>query len=114
MRSVTYRHSWVTDLNAEDEMADKFGKLLISYDTSEPYEQETSDLFINEKGLYTWIDSNGCSCWDGDYEGWELTYEELDALSQKTFDNKWTDRDQADYLVAKWARENIFDKDTSN
>lgn len=106
MKTVTYRHDWGSDLNETDEMAELFGKLLVDYDTSEPYEQETSSLFYNSKTRkYTWIDSNGCSCWDGDYDGWELTKKELVELAKKKVEDKGRYRDDAEYLVAKWVTE---------
>lgn len=106
MKSVTYRHDWGSNLNENEEMAELFGKVLVDHDTSEPYEQETSTLFYNPKTRkYTWIDSNGCSCWDGDYDGWELTKTELVELARKKVDDKGRYRDDAEYLVAKWVTE---------
>jgi len=106
MKPVTYRHNWDSKMSREEEMAEKFGQLLVSHDTSEDYEEETSSLFVRD-GEYTWIDSNGCSCWDGDYDGWILDLEELKALAKKTYDNRYDGRDRAEELVAGWVLENL-------
>lgn len=106
MKPVSYKHSWSTDQTQADEMAELFGTLLVEYDTSEAYEQESSHLF--KKGTkYYWIDANGCSCWEGDYGGWELTKTELKTLAQKNWDNKYDWRDAADALVARWVLDNL-------
>lgn len=106
MKAVSYRHSWSSHKSEEEEMAELFGTLLVGHDTSEAYEQESSYLF--KKGTkYVWIDANGCSCWDGDYDGWELTKTELKTLAKKTLDNSYGGRDRAGELVAKWVAENL-------
>ena len=103
MKTVTYRHDWGSNLNTEDEMVEKFGKLLVDINTSEDYQQETSSLFYNPKTRkYTWIDSNGCSCWDGDYDGWELTKEEMLTIAKKKVENKRDWREAAEDIVAQW------------
>lgn len=108
MKAVEYRRNWGSDRTAEEDMSDKFGKLLVTYDTSEPYEEETSSLFYDEEAdEYTWIDSNGCSCWDGDYEGWTLEKSELLTLADKAVENRYSWRDTARYLVGAWIKENI-------
>lgn len=104
MKEVTYKHSWSTNQTEEQEMAEKFGKLLVEYDTSEAYEQESSHLF--KKGTkYYWVDANGCSCWEGDYEGWELTKPELMKLAKSALERKY--RDSASDLVAQWIMDNL-------
>lgn len=107
MISVTYRHNWSSELSKSEEMANLYGSMLVDYDTSEPYEQETSTLYVNNEGVYTWIDSNGCSCWEGDYDGWQLSKEELLKLAIKKSGEKWGDRDRAEDMVASWVLENI-------
>lgn len=82
MKTVSYKHSWGSKLNKPEEMVKLFGTLLVEEDTSNGYDTETSHLF--KKGTkYVWIDANGCSCWEGDYDGWELTKSELKKLAAK-------------------------------
>ena len=108
MRAVEYRHNWGSGQTREEEMEEKFGKLLVAHDTSEDYQEETSSLFFDEKtDEYVWIDSNGCSCWDGDYDGWALSKEELLTLADKAVQNRYEWRDTAAYLVGAWVQENI-------
>jgi len=106
MKAVSYKHSWSTNETEEQEMASLFGALLVEHDTSESYEQESAHLF--KKGTkYFWISSNGCSCWEGDYDGWELGKIELKKLAQKNLKNRHGQRDTADFLVAKWVLDNL-------
>lgn len=107
MTDVTYRHSWADNQTVAEEMAEKFGTLLVEHDTSEPYETEESLLFKNDKGEYVWLSANGCSCWDGDYDGWVLDKDELLKLATTTYERRYDWRDTADALVAKWVLENI-------
>lgn len=104
MKAVDYKHSWSNNRSESEEMSDLFGTLLADYDTSDAYETEVSYLF--KKGSkYTWIDGNGCSCWEGDYEGWELTESELMKLADKTLQANY--RGTAQVLIAKWVKENL-------
>lgn len=106
MKSVTYRRDWGSNTSEAEEMEEKFGKLLVEFDKSEPYETEVSSLFYNKKTRkYTWIDANGCSCWDGDWDGWELTKTELKQLAEKAVANRYSWRDTAEYLVGAWVME---------
>jgi hypothetical protein len=107
MKDVAYNHSYSSDLSREDEMKAQFGELLNTEDTADSYEVAESHLY--KKGSkYFWIQASGCSCWDGDYYGWELTKTELKALAKKRAD------DEDGYsgaghekLMGQWIKENI-------
>ena len=114
MKTVEYRRSWANNMSADEEMKSLFGELLIDEDTSEAYEQETSSLYVNDEGLYTWIDSNGCSCWDGDYEGWQCEIDELLTLAKKKLEHKRDYREAAEDLVAEWIVDNLDEKSITN
>ena len=106
MKPVTFKHSWGANQTEEQEMEQKFGVLLTDFETSEPYETERSLLF--KKGTkYIWLGANGCSCWEGDYDGWELSKPDLKKLALKTWETRYDWRDTADALVAKWVMENL-------
>lgn len=107
MKDVTFRHSWNANQTIEQEMEEKFGTLLVEHDTSEDYQVERSLLFSKNGREYVWLSANGCSCWDGDYDGWVLTEDELRKLAEKTYQHKYDWRDSADALVAKWVIDNI-------
>lgn len=107
MKTVTYRHNWSSNLNTEDEMASLFGVLLAYENTSEDYQEETSSLYLDKNGLYTWIDSSGCSCWDGDFEGWQCEKEELLKLAKEKVEHKSRHRDAAEDLIAQWIVDNL-------
>lgn len=79
------------------------GELVHEIDESQSYEQDASLLFKNGK-KYTLLDSNGCSCWDGDWEGWtDLTKVELKKLGVS-----WSnDQFGSSASIGKWITENI-------
>ena len=47
MKAVEYRRGWDSSTPEDQEMANKFGELLIRFDTSPSYEVEESALFKN-------------------------------------------------------------------
>lgn len=107
MKDVEYRHSWTGDKSSEEEMREKFGELLYEVSTADAYEVAESMLFYNGK-KYFWLQANGCSCWDGDYYGWELGKTELKKLANARA------KDQDGYrgadhtkLMGIWIKENI-------
>lgn len=72
------------------------GKEIKHFDESEAYETDEARLFkLGTK--YTILSATGCSCWDGDWEGWtDLTKPEL-------------------YKIAKsWANPNSYDHAEKN
>jgi len=79
------------------------GELVKEIDESGSYEQDASLLF--KKGRkYTLLDSNGCSCWDGDWEGWtDLTLTELRKLGQAWAKNEYG----SSKSMGKWINENL-------
>lgn len=81
MKNIEYMHSWQTKLTKEQEMADRYGDLLHTTDTADSYEVAESHLYKKGRKYY-WLQANGCSCWDGDYSGWELTLTELRKLAK--------------------------------
>ena len=83
MKAVDYRHSWSTDKSTEEEMEEKFGKLLHETDTADAWEVAESKLFQKDDNTFFWLQANGCSCWDGDYDGWQLTRLQLIKLGKK-------------------------------
>lgn len=102
MKDATYHHRWGAKVPEEKELEDLYGELIQDIDESESYEIDQSKLFRKD-GLYTILTAFGCSCWDGDWEGWtEVTVEELLPLAKS-----WgTDRGSQKSL-GKWILENI-------
>lgn len=76
MKAISYMHSWSSDKTDDEEKAEKFGKLLHGVYSDEPYQVEDAELYYNGKS-YFFIEANGCSCWDGDWDGWEFNKTEL-------------------------------------
>lgn len=110
MKSVDYQHSWSSDKNEEQEMAEKFGKLLHSTDTADSYEVAESHLY--KKGTkYYWLQADGCSCWDGDYTGYELTKPELMKLAKARAGDEDSYRGAYhDKLMGIWVVKNLGKK----
>lgn len=105
MKSISYQHNWSSKTSEEDELKAMYGDLLVHEDTSEPYEEDEAKLF--KKGdTYYLLSANGCSCWEGDWDGWEFTRDELVkwALAQ----NKPSYSDSSEYQVALWVRDNLI------
>lgn len=108
MKPVTYRRNWGSDLTEEEELTELFGELKFEANESEPYEMNASSLFYSKKTRkYTWIDANGCSCWDGDWDGWEMNKKEMFALADKLVANAKDYRKYAEDVVAEWIVKNI-------
>lgn len=104
MKSVTYQHSWTNDKTEEQEMTEKFGKLIHTEDTAEDYEVAESHLY--KKGTkYYLLEADDCSCWEGDYSGFELTKPELRKLAKARADNKFIDGH--DKLMGEWILANL-------
>ena len=108
MEAVDYRHSWSADKSTEEEMEEKFGKLLHETDTADAYEVAESRLFQKEDNVFFWLQANGCSCWDGDFYGWQLTRLQLIKLGKKRAKDEDGYRG-ADHekLMGIWITENI-------
>ena len=86
-----------------DDSWEDLGKLVVEFDESEAYEQNATKLFKNGT-KYTLLASNGCSCWDGNWEGWtEVTKTELKKLGEA-----WSkDYGKAEKNIGEWIVENI-------
>ena len=86
-----------------DDSWEDLGKLVVEFDESEAYEQNATKLF--KKGTkYTLLASDGCSCWDGNWEGWtEVTKTELKKLGEA-----WSkDYSRAEKNIGEWIVENV-------
>lgn len=109
MKAITHRHQWSSGTTEEQEKSALFGTLLFEADESESYEVETAELFKANDGSYNLLEANGCSCWDGDYEGWNMTLAELlDWATAKVGKQSSTRRKYADEVVAHWVADNIL------
>jgi hypothetical protein len=107
MKAIEYMHSYGSKLSREEEMAKKFGELLHTEDTADSYEVAESHLY--KKGdRYNWLMANGCSCWDGYYDGWSLTERELKKLAlARSKDEDGYYGPSHEKLMAVWINENI-------
>lgn len=101
MKAITIReYSWNED--KEKEIWGPLGTLVHETDESEDYEINACKLFNNE-GSYTLISANGCSCWDGDWEGWtDLSLEELQKLG-----DSWAKDTRAEKAMGEYIQENF-------
>lgn len=107
MKAIAFQHHWGENLTEEQEMAQKFGELVHEEDHSEAYEVEKALLFYNGKH-YFFLEANGCSCWDGDYDGWQFTKTELLKWAKaKVKQQEYDWRKQAYEHLADWIVENI-------
>ena len=80
-----------------------FGTRVKHFDESAPYEEDEAILLVDKKGLYTILEATGCSCWDGDWEGWtEVTKPQLKKLG-KTWTKLWG----AAKELGEWIERNI-------
>lgn len=77
MRAISIREDWGGDRKEE---WDDLGIEVVKFNESADYEENETALY-NKDGKYTLLAANGCSCWDGEWEGWtDLTIEELKKL----------------------------------
>jgi hypothetical protein len=81
MKAVSYRNNYDSDLPTDEDMIEKFGKLIAWEDTAGSYEVAETKLFTKDGKTFYWLSADDCSCWDGGYEGWELSREELLTLA---------------------------------
>lgn len=103
MRAINYQRNWNSKLSAEEELELMFGKLLIESDESEAYEQDGAMLFKKGRKYY-YLQSNGCSCWDGDWDGFELTLPELRKWAAAKSEDGY---EKAAIEVARFVKENL-------
>lgn len=107
MKDVEYMHSWNSKVSREEEMKERFGELLNSEDTADSYEVAESHLYKKGRKYY-WLQANGCSCWDGDYYGYELTLTELRKLAAaRAKDPDGYSGAGHEKLMGKWINENL-------
>lgn len=99
MKAITIYSLW----DDNDEKIKELGELVVEIDESEDYEQDASRLY--KKGRkYTLLDSNGCSCWDGDWEGWtDLTLTELRKLGKSWAKDEYS----SSKAMGEWIKENM-------
>ena len=107
MKSVTFRWAYGEEMSEGEQMTRKFGELLQDEDHSQAYDVERAMLFFNGEH-YFMLEANGCSCWDGDYDGWQFTKRELLKWAKARHNKQefeW--RKQAFEHLADWVLENI-------
>lgn len=107
MKAIDYRHNWSSDKTDEQEKAEKFGKLLHGHYRDEPYQVEDAELYYDGK-YYYFLEANGCSCWDGDWDGWQFTKTEVIKWAKAKVQKQEYDwRKQSFEYLAEWIVENI-------
>ncbi len=106
MKAIEYQHKYSSDTTEEQEMADLYGLLLTDADTSPSYEVEQTKLFRKDDEYFL-LRANGCSCWDGDWDGWQFDKTELIAWALKQEKSSYRDEEDSDYLVAQWIKDNL-------
>lgn len=80
-----------------------FGKLVHEIDQSGGYEEDEAKLFKRGR-LYTYLNATGCSCWDGDWEGWaDMTKSELRRLADSWFEKGYG----SEKAMGAWVRDNV-------
>ena len=110
MKAISYRHSWGSDLSEEQEMEQLFGERLVVFGDAEPYTVEEALLFKKDDE-YNLLEANGCSCWDGDYDGWSFSYDELIAWAEaKSARQEYKWRRQNFELLADWILKKVKDQ----
>lgn len=78
------------------------GDLVHEVDESAAYEEDEAKLFKNQR-KYALIQATGCSCWNGDWEGWaDLTKPELRKLGVS-----WSKEYGAAKVMGEWIKENV-------
>jgi hypothetical protein len=85
-----------------------FGRRVKYVDESASYEEDEAMLLLNKNGRYTMLLATGCSCWDGDWEGWaDLTLAETRKLGRAWLKDNYG----ASSSLGKWITENLEVKD---
>lgn len=80
----------------------EYGKLVHHIDESESYAEDETVL-LKKGRYYTLLTATGCSCWDGDWEGWtDLTLTELRKLGS-SWEKDWGSAGS----MGKWINENL-------
>lgn len=78
------------------------GEIIHEVNESEPYEEDEAKLLKN-RSRYSLIQATGCSCWDGDWEGWtDLTKAEVRKLGKS-----WANGYGASKTLGKWIEANF-------
>lgn len=90
MKATSARYGWDEDLS-------EYGELVREIDGGDGWDVDIARLY--KKGRkYSVLMATGCSCFDGEYEGWtELTKAELVSLA-----NKWKDAFGAERRLGSW------------
>lgn len=80
------------------------GRKVKHIDQSEAYEEDEAVLLINKQDKYTLLSATGCSCWDGDWEGWA----DLSRAQVKKLGKSWAkDTYGASKILGQWITENL-------
>lgn len=87
----------------------EFGRKVKHIDESEAYEEDEAILLRNRDGKYTLLAATGCSCWDGDWEGWtNISVAELIKLGKA-----WAKDYGAAGTLGKWIETKIEEANAS-
>lgn len=88
---------------------DDYGDLLHEVDQAgNNYEVDEAKLYLKD-GRYTYLQASGCSCWEGDYEGWtDVVRGDLLRMAA-TWAKGWTREgyNNTESLMGKWILENV-------
>jgi hypothetical protein len=99
MKAVSNIHPSYTK-SGRERFPTEYGRKLKSIDESADYDVDEAVLFKARDGLYTYLRATGCSCWDGDYEGWaELTTVELKTMAEGWVKSSYQDTELS---MGKW------------
>lgn len=106
MKAIKYAHASYE--NGYD--FSEYGKELHTVDNADAYEVDEAILLCTEakRPKYTVLFASGCSCWDGDYDGWtDLTKAELIKLAKGWAKQPKKYWDQTDRDMGIWILENF-------
>ena len=102
MKALDYMHSYRSKMTEAQEMQEKFGDLIVDFDESADYEVNQTLLFKPKNGRgFNLLFANGCSCWDGDYDGWYMNKAELTKWAKANVDSSGADKEMAKYIIKK-------------
>ncbi len=100
MKEINYKTSY------DGTEFSEFGALIHDEDESGGWDIDEAKLFVKE-GLYTYLEANDCSCWDGRYDGWtELTKAELLTLAEQWCNTEYHDSEKN---MGVWVLANVFE-----
>lgn len=104
MKPINFEQDWTKDGNDFTLL----GKEVITIDLSEAYNTDIARVY-KQGNKFTTLFGNGCSCWDGRYEGWtNLTKPELKKLATRWASPNYNDHryNYAEAALGRWLLEN--------